>query len=219
MSNYMFKRPAVAPASELGLAAGAGGQVPVLEWQRIELATDGFAPARLLGEGGSSQVYRGEDPETGAPWAVKLLRKFGAGEGAAALLAGRAFEREIEVLATIRHPSVVPLLGLSQAGGRRCLVYELMAHGSLAQCLAEGSSIVLSPGQRVRLLAGVAGGLIAMHCNRPPLYHRDVKSANVGVTHGRVSSPAPQFPCPSIPNAQRACLCVWMCVWGCAGVC
>jgi hypothetical protein len=30
----------------------------------------------------------------------------------------------------------------------------------------------------------VMGGLLAMHASRPPLYHRDVKAANVGVTHG-----------------------------------
>ena len=63
-----------------------------------------------------------------------------------------------------------------------------MAHGSLADCLRPGGSAVgLGPAQRVRLLAGVAGGLIAMHGNRPPLFHRDVKAANVGVTHGCVA--------------------------------
>ena len=67
--------------------------------EMFERTDVGFDRGRLIGEGGSSEVFRGEDPQTGAAWAVKLLRKFGAAEAATAQLADRAFEREIAVLA------------------------------------------------------------------------------------------------------------------------
>jgi interleukin-1 receptor-associated kinase 4 len=158
-----------------------------MEWRVVVEATGDFADERVLGEGGSSVVYGGDDPETGAPWAVKLLRQYGAADGPQAAMADRAFDREIAVLARVRHPNVVPLLGHARAAGRRCLVYERMAHGSLDQCLAPGGPVFLGAAQRVRLLGGVMGGLLAMHASRPPLYHRDVKAANVGVTHGCVA--------------------------------
>ena len=52
------------------------------------------------------------------------------------------------------------------------------------RCLAPGGPVALGAAQRVRLLGGVMGGLLAMHVSKPPLYHRDVKAANVGVSQG-----------------------------------
>jgi serine/threonine protein kinase len=45
------------------------------------------------------------------------------------------FEREIAILASIRHPNVVNFIGACHRPGQRCLVTEYCARGSLDQVL------------------------------------------------------------------------------------
>lgn len=45
------------------------------------------------------------------------------------------FEREIAILASIRHPNVVNFIGACHEPGQRCLVTEYCARGSLDQVL------------------------------------------------------------------------------------
>lgn len=45
------------------------------------------------------------------------------------------FEREIAILASIRHPNVVNFIGACHKPGQRCLVTEYCARGSLDQVL------------------------------------------------------------------------------------
>jgi serine/threonine protein kinase len=47
----------------------------------------------------------------------------------------REFHNEMRLLASIRHPHVVQLLGYAAEGQTQCLVYELMARGSLEDIL------------------------------------------------------------------------------------
>jgi len=43
---------------------------------------------------------------------------------------------QVRLLAGIRHPHVVRLLGYAAEGQTQCLVYELMARGNLEESLA-----------------------------------------------------------------------------------
>ena len=73
----------------------------------MELNTD-LAPEGLLSEGGFNIVRRGS--WLGAPVALKCLNTEAAevGEGPA-----RAFEKEMQVLAHLRHPNLMPVSVLS----------------------------------------------------------------------------------------------------------
>lgn len=53
------------------------------------------------------------------------------------------FEREIAILASIRHPNVVNFIGACHKPGQRCLVTEYCARGSLDQVLHKSGELVM----------------------------------------------------------------------------
>jgi hypothetical protein len=124
----------------------------------LAACTDNFAWATCgLGEGAFGRVYRGVDAESGARFAVKVLRDdIVDGRADAAVLAAmhRAAAQEVKglsefraackcsprrprlspqvkVLSEFRHPHIVRLLAFAFEGAQRCLVYELLPGGSL----------------------------------------------------------------------------------------
>ena len=62
-----------------------------------------------------------------------------------------------------------------------CARYELGIHGSVADTIADPTRAAgFSWRYRVRAMAGLASSLNYLHrSHTPPIYHRDVKSANV----------------------------------------
>jgi len=147
------------------------------------------------------------DPVSGVRFAVKRLSYdtlTASTQHRAA--ARRSLQREIEVLRSVDHPHMVRLLGFSLSsddgdgdgddgvgGGRGggggggndiCLVYELGEGGSIADVLADDArATAFSWRHRVRALTAVASCLNYLHrSHRPPIFHRDVKSANVVLT-------------------------------------
>ncbi len=144
------------------------------------------------------------DPVSGVRFAVKRLSYdtlTASTQHRAA--ARRSLQREIEVLRSVDHPHMVRLLGFSLysddgdddddhggGGGRGgggndiCLIYELGEGGSIADVLADDArAAAFSWRHRVRALTAVASCLNYLHrSHRPPIFHRDVKSANVVLT-------------------------------------
>ncbi|XP_028759578.1 U-box domain-containing protein 35-like [Neltuma alba] len=146
--------------------------------EEIEEATNCFADALKIGEGGYGPVYRCELDLT--PVAVKVLRPDAA--------QGRSqFQQEVEVLSCIRHPNMVLLLGACPEYG--CLVYEYMANGSLEDCLFQKRNSPTLPWQlRFRIAAEITTGLLFLHQTKPePLVHRDLKPANILLDRNFVS--------------------------------
>ena len=77
-----------------------------------------------------------------------------------------------------------PLLYLSSPlcpAPSTCARYELGIHGSVADTIADPTRAAgFSWRYRVRAMAGLASSLNYLHrSHTPPIYHRDVKSANV----------------------------------------
>jgi serine/threonine protein kinase len=105
--------------------------------------------------------------------------------GSATTLASRttavsaSFELELKILLSLRHPNICALYGSLQSPP--LLVMELGVGGSLADLLARGSTSMASLPWRTRLSigAGTACGIDFLHMQRPPVVHRDLKSANV----------------------------------------
>ncbi|KAF6254693.1 kinase-like domain-containing protein, partial [Scenedesmus sp. NREL 46B-D3] len=91
------------------------------------------------------------------------------------------FEREIAILASIRHPNVVNFIGACHKPGQRCLVTEYCARGSLDQVLHK-SGLVLDLLKRVEFAMDVARGMACLHAQRPVIIHRDLKTANLLVS-------------------------------------
>lgn len=84
------------------------------------------------------------------------------------------FEREIQLLASIRHPNVVGFLGACHTPPNIALVTEYCARGSLDQLLHK-SGLQLDLAKRVEMAMDVARGMSALHAQKPPIVHRDMK--------------------------------------------
>jgi hypothetical protein len=140
-------------------------------------------PAGLLGQGGFGIVRRAT--WRGTPVAAKSLQRDAAdvGEGPA-----RAFEREMQVLARLRHPNVVPVFGVCHhADGRATLVEELGTGGTLYRRLhpreggggggATPAPAPMGTGELARVGLGIARALAFAHA--AGVTHNDIKSVNV----------------------------------------
>jgi hypothetical protein len=93
------------------------------------------------------------------------------------------FEREIEVMRTIRHPNIVLFLGGGRYHDDGCpfLMVEYMPRGSLATIL-KNDDITLDDSFKIRFALDAAKGMRFLHSLRPPRIHRDLKSSNLLVS-------------------------------------
>ena len=135
-----------------------------------ELVADRYRIREELGRGGMATVYVARDVKHGRDVAVKVLRD----EVAAAL--GRArFLREIEIVAQLRHPHIVPLYDSGEAGG---LLYYVMPYEeghSLRERLAREGP--LSVANVLVVLRDICDALAYAHGHN--VVHRDIKPDNV----------------------------------------
>ncbi|KAM0885903.1 hypothetical protein ACQ4PT_030037 [Festuca glaucescens] len=138
-------------------------------------ATDGFSDGRLLGIGGFGRVYRGSLPKSkSAEVAVKKVAH-GSRQGM------REFVAEVVTIGRLRHRNLVQLLGYCRRKGELLLVYDYMPNGSLDKHLYDHhNKLALGWGQRLRIIRGVASGMLYLHEDwEHVVLHRDIKASNV----------------------------------------
>lgn len=133
-----------------------------------------------IGRGGMSVVYRARSSQAPEDQlaAVKLLALAAPGAGGLA-----RFEREIGILARLRHPGIAPLFDAGIApDGRPWFAMGLVEGQAIdAWCASRGAD----RRQRVALVAQVAEAVA--HAHRHLVVHRDIKPGNVMVDgEGRV---------------------------------
>lgn len=97
-------------------------------------------------------------------------------------VAVQEFQREAELMKTLRHQNLVLFLG----AGTNCrhepfLVLEYVKRGSLNTILAD-HTIPISHADKLRFMLDAAKGMEYLHSTSPPIMHRDLKSANLLVT-------------------------------------
>ena len=134
----------------------------------------------MLGKGGFGTVFAVDEGRLGAlghsgKVAVKRMDD-GNMQGVHQL------QNEIDILALCRHEHLLPLLGFCLEEQASCLVYPLMAGGSLEDVLAPGSSTPLLWNARVRILRMACRALLFLHTPsgaKGVILHRDVKPANI----------------------------------------
>ncbi|XP_027367053.1 probable serine/threonine-protein kinase PBL21 [Abrus precatorius] len=148
--------------------------VQVFTYRELEVATDGFSEANVIGNGGYGLMYRGVLSD-GTLAAIKLLCSDGKqGE--------RAFRVEVDLLSRLHSPYLVELLGYCADQSHRLLIFEYMHNGTLHHHLH-------SPNNQTEPLDWWARMRIALDCGRAleflhehaasPVIHRDFKSNNV----------------------------------------
>ncbi|KAJ8750963.1 hypothetical protein K2173_016144 [Erythroxylum novogranatense] len=138
--------------------------------EEMEVATNFFCEARVIGEGGFGKVYKCNLDHT--PAAVKVLWSEAANKK-------DEFLKEVEVLSQLHHPHLVLLLGACPESG--CLVYEYLENGSLEECIFQHNGKKTLPWfVRFRIIFEVACGLSFLHNSKPdPIVHRDLKPGNI----------------------------------------
>lgn len=136
-----------------------------------------MGPYRLdktIGSGGMGTVYRGVDERTGDKAAIKVLPSgMSHNEGLR-----ERFQREIETLLQLRHPSIVRLFGFGEEEGELFYAMELVEGRTLAEVIHKEN--VIDWRRAVRYAREIAAGLRQAH--DMGIVHRDIKPANILIT-------------------------------------
>jgi serine/threonine-protein kinase len=148
-------------------------------WETLEQDTvigGAYRIVRLLGRGGSGEVYEALHERTGASLAIKILR---AGfSGKTELLA--RFQREAEVTSRLHHPNIVKVFDFDcLPDGRPFLAMELLTGKDLGTILRSKQPLPLE--QVLDIVDQVALALATTH--GAGVVHRDLSPGNIFIEH------------------------------------
>ncbi|RZC73715.1 hypothetical protein C5167_049195 [Papaver somniferum] len=142
-------------------------------YDEISNATNDFHPDNMVGQGGYSEVYKG-DLKDGRTIAVKRLSKDNTNE-----IKQKEFLIELGVLGHVNHPNTIHLIGCCIENGLH-LVFNFSPNGSLESALHGGGCDILDWSVRRKIAVGVARGLHYLHKGcKHRIIHRDIKASNV----------------------------------------
>uniref|UniRef100_A0A804IV40 Protein kinase domain-containing protein n=1 Tax=Musa acuminata subsp. malaccensis TaxID=214687 RepID=A0A804IV40_MUSAM len=128
----------------------------------------------VIGSGGFGTVYKMVMDDNNA-FAVKKIDWYRKG-------VDQIFERELEILGSIKHINLVNLRGYCRLPSARLLIYDYLPLGSLDHYLHEngGEDQPLNWNARMKIALGSARGLAYLHHDcTPRIVHRDIKSSNI----------------------------------------
>ena len=142
--------------------------IPV-NYQSWRVNYEEFEEKKEVGSGVSANVYYGIDKRTGNEVAIKRL-KFKKLAGSRL----QTFQREVAVLATATHPTLLGFVGATDKPPY-CIVTDWMSNGTLYQELHQYKR--LNPTKRTIAAFDIARGMEFLHSKH--IIHRDLKSLNV----------------------------------------
>ncbi|KAJ4869474.1 Leucine-rich repeat protein kinase family protein [Raphanus sativus] len=149
------------------------GDLPYSSTELIE-KLESLEEEDIVGSGGFGTVYRMVMNDLGT-FAVKKIDRSRQGSD-------RVFEREVEILGSVKHINLVNLRGYCRLPTSRLLIYDYLTLGSLDDLLHERAQEdgLLNWNARLKVALGSARGLAYLHhdCS-PKIVHRDIKSSNI----------------------------------------
>ena len=155
------------PASLFGAAwtgatdTSTGGGLPSIE---------GYDVVRRIGQGGMGMVFEGVQQATGRRVAIKILPEHTLGSETAR----RRFEREVDVVASLAHPGIIPIVDSGVRRGRYYYVMEYVDGRPLDAAYAPGACDL---GAALRAVAEVCDAVDYAH--QRAVLHRDLKPSNI----------------------------------------
>jgi eukaryotic-like serine/threonine-protein kinase len=144
--------------------------MPEIDVRLSSALADRYRLERQLGEGGMAVVYLAEDVRHHRKVAVKVLRS----ELGAALGAER-FVREIEIVAGLRHPHILPLYDSGEADGFLYYVMPLVEGETLRARIQRERQLPID--DALRFAREIADALAYAHSRG--VVHRDIKPENI----------------------------------------
>jgi serine/threonine-protein kinase len=135
----------------------------------------GLVIERELGGGGMSRLFVAREPTLGRTIVVKVL----SAELAAAIDVER-FRREVQLLARLQHPHIVPILTTGEADTLSYYTMPYVEGESLRQRVVRDGPLAI--GDAVVILRDVLSALSYAH--RRGVIHRDIKPENVLLSEG-----------------------------------
>ncbi|XP_031122318.1 LEAF RUST 10 DISEASE-RESISTANCE LOCUS RECEPTOR-LIKE PROTEIN KINASE-like 1.2 isoform X2 [Ipomoea triloba] len=163
-SNLSLKRDLEQESNYLG--------VPIFSYSELEEATNNFDSSKELGDGGFGTVYYGKLRD-GREVAVKRLYEHNNKRM-------EQFRNEIEILASLRHRSLVTLYGYtSRHSHKLLLVYEYIPNGTVADHLHGERAIDGSLTWPIRMNIAVEAASALAYLHASGIIHRDVKTTNI----------------------------------------
>jgi WD40 repeat protein/serine/threonine protein kinase len=127
-----------------------------------------------LGRGGMATVFKAYDPRFKRDVALKVLPHEFLHDPTFRM----RFEREAETIATLEHPSIVPVYDYGEDNGQPFLVMRFMTGGALVERIRRGP---MSPAQAAEIIRPMASALDEAHSRG--IVHRDLKPANILFDH------------------------------------
>jgi serine/threonine-protein kinase len=137
----------------------------------------GYSIVRLLGTGGMGEVYLAEHPRLPRRDALKILPV----EVSADPEYRARFDREADLASKLWHPHIVSVHDRGEHDGQLWISMDYVDGLDAARLLASRFPAGMPTDLVVRIVTAVAGALDYAH--KQGLLHRDVKPANIMLTH------------------------------------
>ncbi|KAK7407025.1 hypothetical protein VNO78_08665 [Psophocarpus tetragonolobus] len=174
---FLYKKFGKNDRISLAMDVGAGASIVMFHGDLPYSSKDIIKKLEILNEehiigiGGFGTVYK-LAMDDGNVFALKRILKLNEGFD-------RFFERELEILGSIKHRYLVNLRGYCNSPTSKLLIYDYLPGGSLDEALHERAE-QLDWDSRLNIIMGAAKGLAYLHhdCS-PRIIHRDIKSSNI----------------------------------------